>query len=132
MLTQAESFMMIDERVQRGMRVLDAKMPGWERKINILTLDISNPRQCVCGQLDPQELFSMTTSYLGVNRCDALLMHGFTDHQLNYPALTACWRNHIVARLKKYNAQKQESERTIRDMEINGRVGMESLEEVSV
>ena len=40
----------IPARVARGASWLDAKSPGWERKIDLGTLDISSPTQCVCGQ----------------------------------------------------------------------------------
>lgn len=37
-------------RVQRGAELLDEKLPGWERKIDLGTLEISNPCLCVLGQ----------------------------------------------------------------------------------
>jgi hypothetical protein len=30
---------------------MDEHYPGWERKIDLATLDIGDPSQCVCGQV---------------------------------------------------------------------------------
>jgi hypothetical protein len=39
------------ERVLRGAAWLDETAPGWERKLDLSVLDISDPGQCVCGQV---------------------------------------------------------------------------------
>lgn len=37
--------------VARGVALLDAKRPGWERDIHIDTLDLRSPSLCILGQL---------------------------------------------------------------------------------
>lgn len=39
------------DRVTRGAAWLDEIEPGWERKLDLSTLDINDPNQCVCGQV---------------------------------------------------------------------------------
>lgn len=37
-------------RVAKGAAYMDATHPGWERKIDLSTLDISDADFCICGQ----------------------------------------------------------------------------------
>lgn len=42
---------MTNERVARGIEVLDAVEPGWRDRIDLATLDMANPYLCIRGQL---------------------------------------------------------------------------------
>jgi hypothetical protein len=42
----------IDERVAAGAAWLDANRPGWWQRINLDTLDLGDPCECVLGQED--------------------------------------------------------------------------------
>jgi hypothetical protein len=41
----------IPANVERGAEFLDEKLPGWEEKINLRTLDLGSTCKCVVGQL---------------------------------------------------------------------------------
>ena len=45
------------ERVLRGAAWLDETAPGWERKLDLSVLDISDAGQCVCGQVFMGQVF---------------------------------------------------------------------------
>jgi hypothetical protein len=38
------------KRVSRGSKLLDRKSPGWERRIKLGRLDLSDPNSCILGQ----------------------------------------------------------------------------------
>lgn len=40
----------IEERVANGAKFLDAIVPGWESRIDIDTLEMSDGSHCICGQ----------------------------------------------------------------------------------
>jgi len=40
-----------DEKVQRGIALLDEQSPGWRGKINTISLDINSIEHCVLGQI---------------------------------------------------------------------------------
>lgn len=42
------------QRVARGAAWLDANHSGWERKIDLSILDITDGDTCICGQVIPQ------------------------------------------------------------------------------
>ncbi len=50
-----------ESHVAAGAAWLDREAPGWERKINFETLDISDPRHCITGQV-----FGASFGYLDV------------------------------------------------------------------
>lgn len=41
----------IADRVSNGMRWLDENFPGWESRIDLKTLDLSDEYECICGQV---------------------------------------------------------------------------------
>lgn len=45
------------QRVARGAAWLDANHSGWERKIDLSILDLTNDRECVCGQVIPKGIY---------------------------------------------------------------------------
>ena len=38
-------------RIERGAALLDQTAPGWDRQINLNTLDLAHNRYCIVGQL---------------------------------------------------------------------------------
>lgn len=79
-----------ETRAAEGAALLDRAVPGWESRIDLETLDISCPRNCIIGQL----LGWITgLKVLGVNRI-ALTPNGFAGgrHQ------TTAWRELITER----------------------------------
>ena len=42
------------DRVARGAAYMDENYPGWERKINLDTLDIQDGCKCILGQATPE------------------------------------------------------------------------------
>lgn len=86
------------ERVARGAAWLDERFPGWERKIDLGILDISDAECCVCAQVIPKELveavvaeaahrgrfFSYPSGYTAVATANGgtnLARHGFVFSQ---------------------------------------------------
>ena len=75
--------------VARGAAWLDIHFPGWERKINLETLNINLGDQCVCGQVVPREMVEAMDCYTGfgaVNqglKDDNIMAHGFGSHTVH-------------------------------------------------
>lgn len=40
----------VGKRVLRGVKHLDRVLPGWERRINPSTIDLTNNKKCILGQ----------------------------------------------------------------------------------
>lgn len=45
----------VDERVQRGIKMLDEVRPGWRESIDLDTLALADCEQCVLGQVFREE-----------------------------------------------------------------------------
>lgn len=45
----------IADRVANGARWLDENFPGWEQRIDVGTLDLSEKDNCICGQVFERE-----------------------------------------------------------------------------
>lgn len=95
---------MFKKQIEAGASLLDEKVPGWESKIDLEELDLSDTYFCVIGQLFPHtryvkvicEVFwsdlDQDTSQLSIN-------HGFAlDVFSEYPALTKEWKQFIQER----------------------------------
>jgi hypothetical protein len=88
----------IDERVAAGSAWLDANRPGWWQRINLDTLDLGDPCECVLGQEDGN--YWDTAPDLGG---DAAVL-GFNtrpwcrDPDQELAGLEAAWRTLIQAR----------------------------------
>ncbi|MGH9316350.1 MAG: hypothetical protein ACRD1P_04510 [Thermoanaerobaculia bacterium] len=44
-----------EDCVRRGAAYLDEHRPGWEKRVDLDTLDMSSPRHCVLGQAYAEE-----------------------------------------------------------------------------
>lgn len=51
--------------VARGAAWLDENFPGWERRVDLSILDISDPALCICGQVVPQEMIDASKQFTG-------------------------------------------------------------------
>jgi hypothetical protein len=95
---------MIDTQVQRGADMLDERMPGWYRHIDLDRLDIGSPTMCVCGQLSParaeKKNWRDTLKILGIDSEEAG-EYGFNTRYVfgTYEGCTAQWKTLIRERL---------------------------------
>jgi len=91
--------------VERGAALLDELIPGWEDRIDVDTLDLASPYNCVLGQLHARpngteaerwRRYSRGLARLGL---DAGSRFGFNVWgRGRYGRLTAAWRESIAAR----------------------------------
>lgn len=90
-------------RVAKGAALLDDKRPGWERLIDLSTLDIAPALHCVTAQLDAAR-HATGAWRLGLE-LDAYVLHGFQleagvpSRRSPYATLNTLWRDLITARL---------------------------------
>lgn len=105
-----------DERVARGAEALDRLRPNWFRAISIEELDLSDPCNCVCGQLARSSRASLVRveRARGLNEYGSWLMYmrdrlswwfgaadlGFScGSGTTWGALDAAWKRAIRQRL---------------------------------
>lgn len=105
-------------RVAKGVALLDEKRPGWERELDLETLDIRSGERCVTAQLSG--MHNGLTSYLdGMRQLDltdgnngSYVAHGFNAEDLEamdddveydqhevYSTLNSLWRDVVTERL---------------------------------
>jgi len=101
------------ERVRAGVELLDRKLPGWWRKIDLTTLDIGSGSRCVCGQLDGGCWAVLAYRLLEGDKPSS---HGFAaEHswllvRREYHRLTGVWKEEISARRAAADAETTEYE----------------------
>jgi hypothetical protein len=79
----------IDERVARGVALLDRRVPDWRARIKVGTLDIVNSGRCVIGQVFAHQSYSDALDELDVYRASDF---GFDARRSGeYGALTRAW-----------------------------------------
>jgi hypothetical protein len=87
----------IAERVAAGAAWLDANRPGWVERIDLETLDLGDPCRCIVGQLNVQwgglKIADDPRWHAASLGFDTWLAEGY-----EYSALTAAWRQLIIAR----------------------------------
>lgn len=95
-----------DTRIEAGVRLLDARAPGWEDRIDLRTLDLGSCTACVVGQLfdiREDDLLWQGFQALGVEKPRE---YGFSlDWDLGYRAtyggLTRAWKARVRQRLRR-------------------------------
>lgn len=92
----------LPKNVVRGAEFLDENLPGWEKKIDLETLDLSSTCGCVLGQQlrtgQADRRYDRMRKRLGLNDRQADLL-GFNLYGTQrYSNLTAAWRRLIAAR----------------------------------
>jgi hypothetical protein len=93
----------VETRVKNGMLLLDEKMPGWERRINVATLRIDSSCSCVLGQLSGTNDYAAGADLLFGTRglwADQTVEGGFfpTYGEMEWDDLTQAWKHAILAR----------------------------------
>lgn len=78
-----------DPHVQRGMMLLDEERPGWEDELDLGTLNVADPHNCVLGQLYGE--YQEGKDALGLSLGEAI-NHGFV-------APTMVWMRNLNERL---------------------------------
>ena len=101
-------------RVAKGAALLDAERPGWERELDLSTLNIANGETCVTAQLSGVNRWWAGMTQLGLTEGTGgtYISHGFNaesgedkdltegyDQQAAYATLNTLWRELITARL---------------------------------
>ena len=88
----------IEERVERGAALLDAKRPEWWRGLDLGRLDIQSDCNCIAGQLGGS--YAPTVESLGLYVMEVEAAYGFEFEESpgEYTALTAAWREVIQRR----------------------------------
>lgn len=117
------------EAVANGAQLLDEKLPGWWRTIDLETLNLSRCDLCVCGQLTstmlgfvtghPLALYEQTLNKLGLKWLDTDADYGFNvPNDLEYGEETAWfleleteWKQLIVTRLAADALDEQTADR---------------------
>lgn len=103
----------VEDRVSKGIALLDQKAPGWHRQIRLGRLDISNGFSCALGQTYLS--YFEGKRILGLSNQE-VITHGFQAQarirdsvDAEFEELTAEWRRQIEARLDTERAawQKQ-------------------------
>lgn len=100
-----------DARIAAGMAVLDEHMPGWERRIDLETLEMASTCRCVVGQLaadgdTPDTVLGIRSINLDPDDFEgefwptALGFSVETRHErATYRGLTTAWKRAIRERL---------------------------------
>jgi hypothetical protein len=106
----------IAERVAAGAALLDEKLPGWDKDIDLGFLDLASPCRCILGQLHydegrPARSFDAGLSSLGLFPYSNAVKLGFNvepampageddedPEDAEFAALTEEWRRLILAR----------------------------------
>ena len=90
--------MKLPKNVERGAELLDREKPGWERKIDVETLDLSSCSECILGQafrVNQHPAYRRALDILGVESS----RYGFTPWgRQAWSNLTAAWRELIESR----------------------------------
>ncbi len=76
--------------IARGIEFLDRVSPGWESKINPLTLQLDNTEVCVCGQVFSghyDEGMQRLAQELNPNDFDVVYFAQSSDYAFNFPSV---------------------------------------------
>lgn len=79
------------KNVQRGVALLDARLPGWRERVDPRTLDLGSECDCVVGQVLGG--YTEGTCLLGLRTTRACSRYGFTTYgRQTFDSLTRAWR----------------------------------------
>ena len=95
-----------ERQVQKGARLLDERMPGWEGKINLLTLNIKDCHQCILGQLYGEYSEGLKRIFDEGEVWSERFAHGFSHAGQRYEVLVPHWTRLILARLNRLGGAK--------------------------
>ncbi len=80
----------VEERVAAGAAWLDANEPGWERRIDLATLEVADGCRCVLAQIMPEHRFYRILARLGLPGSRAIA-YGFATDRGDWEALDETW-----------------------------------------
>lgn len=87
----------LKENVAQGALKCDEMMPGWHRKINTATLDITSCTHCICGQLTGSYFTGLTMFGIAPGQSGS---YGFSaSGGSSREVLKEAWKEEIAARL---------------------------------
>jgi hypothetical protein len=107
------------ERVERGIKRLDEKIPGWYKNINTTHLDIQYPTCCVLGQIsetmfNKQKDFVSMVEYLEIDCYDGAKRYGFCPYfawgspiTIDNEMLNLVWTDKIVERQRTDTVERE-------------------------
>lgn len=91
----------IERLAARGAAFMDRERPNWENDIDLNTLSLGSPEQCILGQ--HYGAYDMGTMALGLSM-RRQYRYGFIATKeggcAEYPALTEAWAREIMTRLR--------------------------------
>lgn len=105
--------------VERGVALLDRVRPGWERDVNVMTIDIRSWKNCVLGQVygsfsSALSILIREESEFGI---DFASSHGFAVdarspewRTLIHAELASSWREAILARRRNRSVAEMEQD----------------------
>lgn len=86
----------IEQRVDRGARLLDQHLPGWYERINVDALQMQNSCRCILGQLHGGN-YTRGRVELGIVAGESS-QYGFNASQMLYERLKDLWIKEIELR----------------------------------
>jgi hypothetical protein len=92
----------VDERIGKGIALLDERIPNWRERIDLTSLDLGDTTQCVLGEVfaenyDPEVYispFGYGIEYLGIahNPSTYAFDNGIEGAYIPYRELTEAWK----------------------------------------
>jgi hypothetical protein len=97
---------LIESQVEKGVALLDEKVPGWETRVDPDALHMWNMRHCVLGQLFQDYMIGLRELGLsdesaveyGFDRRTSLLEDSIEEINESWAALDSSWRSVIRSR----------------------------------
>ena len=84
------------ERIESGMQMLDSRLSGWQLNVDVETIDMRNPSECIGGQLRGHFLVFLCEFRIKLHEAVAM---GFNilepdgpDADLEYETLNRAWK----------------------------------------
>lgn len=90
----------VDDCTRRGAALLDAVRPGWEKEVNLSTLDIQTKRSCLLGQLYGWYFFGIEALRIDNDKAARLGFRTISGLDNGFD-LTAAWHGLILGRLRE-------------------------------
>lgn len=95
--------MKLQEKVKLGAKLLDKKIPGWRKKIDLNDFDMTTCQECVLGQLT--EHYALGLGQLGIEGESE--EHGFSAaYSEDWGDLQKLWVEEIISQDHIHNQQE--------------------------
>lgn len=99
----------IAKRVAKGAALLDVKRPGWEKEVNVYSINMNSPYDCILGQiyhnyewgLDSLELEGNWSAKRHGFELTGWQRRDFASAQLNGQKIKDAWIDEIKSRKSK-------------------------------